>query len=121
MLRDDRIGTEKPADIDDENITEDGLLPGLPDECTRMSSALALIEASRILGKALEILYPSAANAQISLTKLHGLSEELDTWNKGLPTHLKLIFIQDRPSTNVTGSRSPLLVSSHVILRVFAS
>ncbi|EEA25624.1 DNA-binding transcription factor cat8 [Talaromyces marneffei ATCC 18224] len=118
MLRDDRIGTEMPADIDDENITEDGLLPGLPDECTRMSSALALIEASRILGKALEILYPSAANAQVSVTKLHGLSEELDTWNKGLPTHLKLIFIQDRPSTNVTSSRSPLLSLVYYFIRI---
>lgn len=117
MLRDDRIGTEMPADIDDENITEEGLHPGVPDECTRMSSALALIEASRILGKALEILYPSAPNAQVSVTKLHGLSEELDSWNKGLPTHLKLIFIQDRPSTNVTGSRSPILVSSPIIPR----
>ena len=111
MLRDDRIGTELPVDVDDENLTEEGLLPSLPDECTRMSSALALIEASRILGKTLESLYPSAANAQISVAKLHGLSEELDAWNKGLPSHLKLIFIQDRPSTNVTGSRSPLLVS----------
>lgn len=120
MLRNDRIGTEIPADIDDENITEEGILPGLPDECTRMSSALALIEASRILGKALEILYPSA-NAQVPVTKLHGLSEELDTWNKGLPTHLKLVFIQDRPGTNVTGSRSPLLVSSHCRFEALAN
>lgn len=118
MLRDDRIGTEMPADIDDENITEEGLHPGVPDECTRMSSALALIEASRILGKALEILYPSAPNAQVSVTKLHGLSEELDSWNKGLPTHLKLIFIQDRPSTNVTGSRSPLLSLVYYFIRI---
>lgn len=111
MLLDDHISTELPADVDDENVTEDGYLPGLPDESTRMSSALALIEVSKILGRALQTLYPSMAGSQISMTKLHELSEELDAWNRGLPAHLQLIFIQDKPSTNVTGSRSPLLVS----------
>lgn len=112
MLRDNQIRTELPADIDDENVTATGFLPGLPDESTRMSSTLALLGASRILGKAVETLYPSAADHEISMSKLHELSEELDNWKNGLPTHLQLVFLQDKPSTNVTGSRSPLLVSS---------
>lgn len=111
MLRDDHIRAETPADIDDENITKTGYLPALPNESTRMSGTLALLGASRILGKAVEMLYPSAANNEISIARLHDLSEELDTWKKGLPTHLQLVFAQDKPSTNVTGSRSPLLVS----------
>lgn len=116
MLNEGSIGTELPADIDDENITEDGLLQGVPNDCTRMSSALALIEATRILGKALDILYPTTSTTQISVANLQGISEELDAWNKGLPAHLKLLFVQDRPSTNVTGSRSPLLVGYHVLV-----
>lgn len=38
------------------------------------------------------------------------LETELNEWSENLPTHLKLTFIQDKPSTDVTGSRSALLV-----------
>jgi hypothetical protein len=110
MLRDNEIGTEYPADVDDENVTENGFLPALPGESTRVSSALALLNASKILGKVLETLYPSPAGYEIPVSKLRALSEELDAWLKALPPHLKLVFAQDKPSTNVTSSRSPLLV-----------
>jgi hypothetical protein len=38
------------------------------------------------------------------------LESELDEWYNNLPAHLRLNFKQDKPSTDVTGSRSPLLV-----------
>lgn len=116
LLREDDIRTEYPADVDDENVTETGFLPTLPGESTRLSSALALFAASRILNKVLEDLYPSPAGYEIPVSKLHALSEQLDGWSKNLPPHLRLEFAQDKPSTNVTSSRSPLLVSS-IILR----
>jgi hypothetical protein len=111
MLRENDIDIELPADVDDENVTETGFVPSVPGESTRLSTALALLEASKILGKVLGALYPSTAAYEISMSKLRGLSEELDAWHTNLPTHLKLIFSQDKPSTNVTGSRSPLIVS----------
>lgn len=118
MLRDCHIGTEAPADVDDENFTKTGFTPALPNEPTRMSSALALLKASKILGKAIETLYPSAADHEISMSKLYELSMELDSWKKSLPTHLQLTFIQDKPSTNVTGSRSPLLSLVYYFIRI---
>lgn len=111
LLREADIQTEYPVDVDDENVTESGFLPTLPGESTRLSSALALFSASRILTKALEDLYPSRSNYEISVSKMRVISEQLDEWLKMLPAHLRLEFSQDKPSTNVTSSRSPLLVS----------
>ncbi|GAD99826.1 acetate regulatory DNA binding protein FacB [Paecilomyces variotii No. 5] len=117
LLREDDIRTEYPADVDDENVTETGFLPTLPGESTRLSSALALFSASRILNKVLEDLYPSPAGYEIPISKLHVLSEQLDEWSKSLPPHLRLEFAQDKPSTNVTSSRSPLLSMVYYFIR----
>ncbi|THD00470.1 hypothetical protein EYZ11_000034 [Aspergillus tanneri] len=89
LLREGDIRTEYPEDIDDENVTETGFLPTLPGESTRVSSAIALFAASRILNKALEDLYPSDGDYVIS----------------------------DKPSTNVTSSRSPLLSLVYYFIR----
>lgn len=112
LLREEDIRTEYPEDVDDENVTETGFLPTLPGESTRLSSAIALFSASRILNTALHDLYPSESEYDISVTKLRSVTNELDGWAQKLPPHLRLEFSQDKPSTNVTGSRSPLLVSS---------
>lgn len=111
LLREDDIRVEYPTDVDDENVTETEYLPTLPGESTRVSSALALFAVSRILNKVLEKLYPSLPSYEIPSSTVHSLSAELDEWQKNLPQHLRLVFSQDKPSTNVTGSRSPLLVS----------
>lgn len=58
----------------------------------------------------MEELYPSPAGYKLSLSAVHSLAEELDDWQKKLPSHLRLDFAQDKPSTSTTGSRSPLLV-----------
>ncbi|KAE8353643.1 fungal-specific transcription factor domain-containing protein [Aspergillus coremiiformis] len=117
LLREEDIRTEYPEDIDDENVTETGFLPTLPGESTRISSALAFFAASRVLNKALEDLYPSDGGYEIPVSKLRSVAGELDIWVKNLPSHLRLEFSQDKPSTNVTSSRSPLLSLVYYFVR----
>lgn len=111
LLCEDDIHTEYPVDIDDENVTEKGFLATLPGESTRLSSSLALFRATRILNRVLETLYSSKAEYEIALTSVNSLCDALEDWNGNLPTHLRLQFVQDKPSTNVTNNRSPFLVS----------
>ena len=101
---------ELPVDADDEYVTEKGFLPTLPGESTKLSSALALFRLSRILAKVLIELYPTSASHEISFRTITSLADELDDWQSNLAPHLKLAFAQDKPSTNVTSSRSPVLV-----------
>lgn len=103
---------EYPVDADDEYVTEGGFLPTLPGEFTKLSSALALFRLSRVLAKVLNELYPASASHDISLRTIAALSDELEDWSANLAPHLRLTFQQDKPSTNVTSSRSPILVSS---------
>jgi hypothetical protein len=114
LLRDADVSTDYPKDIDDENITHQGLSPTLPGELTKVSSALALFKGSRILAKTLEELYPASTTYQLSLKKLRTLSDELDQWSQNLPCHLRLEFLNDKPSTGIISCRSPLLVSPQV-------
>lgn len=110
LIKEDDVHTEYPNDVDDEYVTEKGFLPTLPGESTRVSGALALFRASRILAKVLDKIYPAATTHELSLQQMSVLEAELDEWSNGLPPHLKLTFKQDKPSTDITGSRSPLLV-----------
>lgn len=110
LLKDEDIHCEYPVDADDEYITEEGFLPTLPGEFTKLSSALALFKVSRILAKVLAENYPASYSYDISSRKLMSLSDELDDWSKNLPHHLRLQFVQDKPSTNIVSSRSPLVV-----------
>lgn len=103
---------EYPSDTDDDYVTEKGFQPTLPGESTRISSALALFRATRILARVLEKNYPTATSYDLSLQQMAALDSELSAWYDNLPKHLRLSFKQDKPSTDVTGSRSPLLVSS---------
>ena len=111
LLKDDEIYCEYPADVDDENVTERGFQPSLPGESTKLSSALALFRGARVLSKVLLELYPADTSHETTLQKILALSDELDAWHDELPAHLRLQFVQDKPSTNVISSRSPLLVS----------
>jgi hypothetical protein len=56
-------------------------------------------------------LYPGSASYEISFRTIASLADELEDWQTNLAPHLKLTFAQDKPSTNVTSSRSPILVS----------
>ncbi|RMZ89757.1 hypothetical protein DV736_g3021, partial [Chaetothyriales sp. CBS 134916] len=117
LLREDDITTDFPADVDDENLSAQGFSPTLPGELTKMSSVLALFKASRILSKTLESLYPAKASYQLSINKLHALSDELDQWSEELPEHLRLRFCNDKPSTNLISCRSPLLSLTYFYIR----
>lgn len=110
LIKEEDAHAEYPADTDDEYVTEKGFQPTLPGEYTRLSSALALFRAARIMAKVLEKIYPAATSYELSLQQMSALEMELDEWSDKLPQHLKLNFLQDKPSTDLTGSRSPLLV-----------
>ncbi|KAI0182464.1 fungal-specific transcription factor domain-containing protein [Xylaria flabelliformis] len=113
LMREDDIHAEYPLDMDDEYVTEKGFQPTLPGEHTRISSALALFRLSRILAQVLEKNYPAAASHDLSLQQMSLLDAELQAWDESLPTHLKLNFVQDKPSTDITGSRSPILALAY--------
>ncbi|KAH7164306.1 fungal-specific transcription factor domain-containing protein [Fusarium sp. MPI-SDFR-AT-0072] len=117
LLKEEDIQTEYPCDTDDEYVTEKGFQPTLPGEYTRLSSALALFRATRILAKVLEKNYPASSSYEISLQQMAALESELDAWYDQLPSHLRLNFVQDKPSTDVTGSRSPLLALAYYYIR----
>ncbi|KAF4637569.1 hypothetical protein G7Y89_g513 [Cudoniella acicularis] len=117
LLKEDDVHAEYPSDTDDEYVTEKGFQPTLPGEYTKISSALALFRASRILSKVLEQNYPAAATHDLSLQSIMALESELNDWTENLPTHLKLTFVQDKPSTEITGSRSALLSLAHYYIR----
>jgi hypothetical protein len=110
LLREEDVECEYPADADDEYVTEKGFLPTLPGEFTKLSSALALFRVARVLAKVLLELYPASASHEISFRTLTSLADELEDWLNNLAPHLRLHFQQDKPSTNVTSSRSPILV-----------
>lgn len=111
LLTEADVYAEYPNDIDDEYVTEKGFQPTLPGEYTKISSALALFKVSRILAKVLEKNYPAAASHDLSIASVEALEQEVKEWSANLPNHLKLNFVQDKPAPDVTGSRSPLLVS----------
>ncbi|EGX95866.1 C6 transcription factor FacB [Cordyceps militaris CM01] len=117
LLREANLQVEYPSDTDDEYVTEKGFQPTLPGEHTRLSSALALFRATRILAKVLERNYPSATTYDLSLQQMDALDTELESWYDALPAHLKLRFAQDKPSTDITGSRSPLLALAYYFIR----
>ena len=110
MLNESDIHAEYPTDVDDENVSQRGFHSTLPGESTRVSSALALFRLARIISKVLEKNYPAASSHDLSLQNIVALNDELDVWLGSLAPHLRLDFVQDKPSTNIVGSRSPLLV-----------
>ncbi|KAK6404297.1 DNA-binding transcription factor cat8, partial [Oleoguttula sp. CCFEE 5521] len=91
-IKNDDVHCEYPVDADDEYVTERGFQPTLPGESTRVSSALALFKAARILSKVLEEVFPAKASYDLSLKKLSELSDELDSWQSSLAPHLRLQF-----------------------------
>ncbi len=114
LLRDPDISTEYPEDVDDENLTVQGFSPALPRELTKISSALALFKICRILSRGLDQLLPATASYRFSMNSLNSISEDLDQWVKDIPTHLRMKFLNGKPSTGVISDRSPLLVPARI-------
>lgn len=111
LLRDNDIETEFPSDVDDEYVTEKGFQAPPAGEFTKLSAALALFRASRILSKVLEKMYPPGANSyKILRQDQYRLDTELQDWSKSLAPHLMLQFAQGKPAQGNVGSSSPILV-----------
>ena len=117
LIKDADVETEEPADVDDENVTERGFQATLPGESTKLSSALALFRLARVLSKVLDTEYPASTSHEISVQQIGALSDDLDAWRDSLAPHLRLEFVQDKPSTNVISSRSPLLALAYYYIR----
>ncbi|PBP19092.1 fungal-specific transcription factor domain-containing protein [Diplocarpon rosae] len=117
LLKEEDIHAEYPSDTDDEYVTEKGYQPTLPGESTKISSALTLFRVSRILSRVLDQNYPAAATHDLSLQSLASLEGDLKEWSDKLPTNLKLTFVQDKPSTDITGSRSAILSLAYYYIR----
>lgn len=117
QIKDDDVSCEYPVDADDEYVTERGFQPLLPGESTRLSSALALFRASRVLSKVLEEIYPASPSYELSLPKLSALADELETWSASLAPHLRLPFAQDKPSVGTVSSRAPFLSLTYHFIR----
>ncbi|KAL7914831.1 N-terminal binuclear Zn cluster-containing/DNA binding domain-containing protein [Trichoderma velutinum] len=117
LLKEEDVQAEYPSDTDDEYVTEKGFQPTLPGEYTRISSALALFRATRILARVLDRVYPAAATYDLSLQQISAFEAELDGWYDDLPAHLRLNFSQGKPSRDITGSRSPLLALTYYYIR----
>lgn len=117
LLQDSDIECEYPTAIDDEYVEESRYLPTLPGETSKLSNALALFDATRILSKVLRKLYPANVNQDLSLQDMATLESELTQWSEKLPQHLKLTFIADKPSVRVTGDRSALLSLAYYHIR----
>jgi hypothetical protein len=91
--------------------------PTLPGESTRISSALALFGASRILNETLEEFYTQKTDYNVCVSKICLVDGHLDDWQQALPAHLRLEFSQDKPNANATGSRSLLLSLVYYFIR----
>ncbi|KAG9249006.1 fungal-specific transcription factor domain-containing protein [Calycina marina] len=109
LLKEEDLHAEYPSDADDGCITERGFQPSIPGDVTRMSNALAMFRAARIMSKVLDQVYSAAATHDLSLQTLTILENELTAWSDSLPPHLKLTFRQEKPSIDLTGSRSAIL------------
>ncbi len=117
LLNESDVQTEYPMDVDDENLSETEVLPTLPGQPTRISSALALFRASRILTKILEETLPSRFDYVVHTSKMRSVADQLDEWLQNLPPHLRIEFIRDKPSMDITGSRPPLLLLVYYFMR----
>ncbi|KAI4728970.1 hypothetical protein E4T49_03201 [Aureobasidium sp. EXF-10728] len=117
QLKDEDVHCEEPRDADEEYVDETGFKAPCPGEYTRVSSALALFRAARILSRVLEDIYPARSSYDLSLQQLSALSEELDAWHNALAPHLRLPFANDKPTTGTVSSRSPLLSLTYHFIR----
>jgi hypothetical protein len=111
LFSDSDVYCEMPVDADDEYISENGFLPTLPGESTKLSSALALFRLARITSRILTELYSNAPVQELTFRKIAAMQDELDTWSSELAPHLRLQFEKDKPSAGIISSRTPLLVS----------
>ena len=113
LLNMDDIETELPSDVDDQYISEQGFLPNINEDQTKIPGALALFRLSRVLAHVLEVEYSRTASREVSHARIRELEEELDRWRNTLPQHLRMEFSNGSPATNQIHRASPVLVRIH--------
>ncbi|KAI5853454.1 fungal-specific transcription factor domain-containing protein [Tricharina praecox] len=93
------IDQEMPAEVDDENITQDGIAPMKDGETSTMAAANAHIRLLTIMAKTVKCIYPLkgveasvAGNNRgysVSQMQLHEIELELAAWLESVPAILK--------------------------------
>lgn len=116
LLHDSIISVDFPAEIDDDDLKK-VTLPALTGEPTNMSSAVALFKVCRILSRALDHVHAASSSPIPWTEKIQSVLDDLDQWLQSLPTHLRLKFSNDKPSTEMISDRSPILVSLNEYFR----
>lgn len=97
ILSDDSIDGAMLERAHSKNIAEDSVCPSCPPG-THVSVALALVRASRVLAKVLDILYSQSSTPEVSFSLIQELDDELHE-------------IYGNLSTCMTHSASSILVS----------
>lgn len=115
LMKETEPQTEIPADVDEENLSEAGVYAA--SGSTKISAALTLFRLTRTFARIIDEIYTPSTEERITLSTINSLAEELDAWRESLPAHLRLVFAQDKPSTRVTGDRSPLLSMVYYYLK----
>ena len=81
------------------------------------SSATALFQASEVLSRVLQHLYPAGKTSTISIRRIQSLDDLLEKWRDDLAPILRLDFEGDKPSTRAVSSRSPLLALAYFYIK----
>lgn len=112
LLKSANIQVDFLTDNEDETATEGEIGTAQGGPITRNATALIMFRGSCILAKVLDQLYDPQHVPAASLPREQALSDELETWLNSFPSQLRLRFSRDKPSTNIIGDRSPILVSA---------
>lgn len=98
LLDDSEISVEYPDSVGD---VLSPVCEGRP-----MATFIAVIQLSRILTQALEVLYPQSGPLTVSLSVVHELTKNLEKWRDSLIPELHFELGKDRQDDN----RCPILV-----------
>lgn len=96
MLSSEDIDQELPLAIDDEYITDDGVLPLPSNYKSLMSGSNALTGLGLVMSKVLKYIYPvqdtnrrSDRTYQVCHSRIRELEQDLQAWLDALPEHFK--------------------------------
>ncbi|KAG8526786.1 uncharacterized protein KY384_008215 [Bacidia gigantensis] len=116
-FEDGDITCEYPEGDEDGNAEVSTPLSLKSGETPRLSRAPVIVGGARMLSRVLDEMYPVDAPRRLSLQTISALSGDLDKWWAEVPSHLKLEFVQDKPCTNIVGSRSPFITLAYHYIR----
>ena len=89
LLRDADISAESPKDVDDENVTHQGLSPTLP-EAHKDIQCVGTVQRFTNSRQNTPGLYPALDYILVVVKNSSRMSDELEQWSQNLPSHLHL-------------------------------